>query len=116
MSSVVCVGMAEVGIVCQAVAMSAAHEAFRGGNSLTTGFGPQGGPLLTFPLWFRSRNHRMFPVGGVGMAKDGSWWHARLGMNGACADRCRLALNPATSLEFVELAWAYLRTQDTNAG
>ena len=58
----------------------------------------------------------MLYMGAVGMAEDGDQLHARLGTSAAHADRCQLALDPATSLRFVEFAWAYLRTQDTNAG
>ena len=58
----------------------------------------------------------MFYKDGVGMAEDGDQLHARLGTSAAHADRWQLALDPAASLRFVGFAWAYLRTQDTNAG
>ena len=83
---------------------------FRGGNSLTTGLVPQGAPLPIFSLCFRSRNHHLFYVDAVGMAEDGDQLHAGLGTSDVYADRCQLALDPATSLRFVEFAWAYLRT------
>ena len=55
----------------------------------------------------------MFPMEGVGMAKDGGQEYDRLGTR---AGRYQLALDPAEVLKFAGFARAYLNTQGTNAG